>query len=211
MKYEIEKVKLKILNDSYQLVNTNSYIILLSTEDETKKFPMIIHESDALYFNMIKENIEGYDKLMHGNMLQILKNLDVKLNYVIIDSFSEGIFNSLLECTLIKEVEIIEGDFKSTIFEEKNKSIPCRTTDALMLALIANVPIYIWLSIINEIGTNMDDIDNVHTYSTPLTEKKIISNMDLIELESLLNECIKNEDYLQAAKIRDEIKSRKNK
>ena len=202
MRIEIEKVKLKILDNAYQLVNTNSFVILLSTEDESKKFPMIIHQSDALYFNMIKENIDGYDKLMHGNMLQILASLQVKLDYVLINSFSEGKFTSLLECSILNDL--------NTILEDNYKSILCRTTDALMMALIANVPIYIRLSLMNEIGANIGALDNENTYATPSTEKKIISNMDLKELETLLNNCIKNEDYLQAAKIRDEIKSRKN-
>ena len=202
MRIEIEKVKLKILDNAYQLVNTNSFVILLSTEDESKKIPMIIHQSDALYFNMIKENIDGYDKLMHGNMLQILASLQVKLDYVLINSFSEGIFTSLLECSILNDL--------NTILEDNYKSILCRTTDALMMALIANVPIYIRLSLMNEIGANIGALDNENTYATPSTEKKIISNMDLKELETLLNNCIKNEDYLQAAKIRDEIKSRKN-
>ena len=202
MRIEIEKVKLKILDNAYQLVNTNSFVILLSTEDESKKFPMIIHQSDALYFNMIKENIDGYDKLMHGNMLQILASFQVKLDYVLINSFSEGIFTSLLECSILNDL--------NTILEDNYKSILCRTTDALMMALIANVPIYIRLSLMNEIGANIGALDNENTYATPSTEKKIISNMDLKELETLLNNCIKNEDYLQAAKIRDEIKSRKN-
>ena len=202
MRIEIEKVKLKILDNAYQLVNTNSFVILLSTEDESKKIPMIIHQSDALYFNMIKENIDGYDKLMHGNMLQILASLQVKLDYVLINSFSEGIFTSLLECSILNDL--------NTILEDNYKSILCRTTDALMMALIANVPIYIRLSLMNEIGANIGALDNENTYATPATEKKIISNMDLKELETLLNNCIKNEDYLQAAKIRDEIKSRKN-
>ena len=202
MRIEIEKVKLKILDNAYQLVNTNSFVILLSTEDESKKIPMIIHQSDALYFNMIKENIDGYDKLMHGNMLQILASLQVKLDYVLINSFSEGIFTSLLECSILNDL--------NTILEDNYKSILCRTTDALMMALVANVPIYIRLSLMNEIGANIGALDNENTYATPSTEKKIISNMDLKELETLLNNCIKNEDYLQAAKIRDEIKSRKN-
>ena len=113
----------------------------------------------------------------------------------------------------------------------KTVTIDSRTSDAIAMALRFNAPVFTYESILNEVGFESDfkydkkiDINDADPFSNLEKDddeslKEInfnsedvkLENISLIKLKEMLDMSLAKEDYEFSAKIRDEIKSRKNK
>jgi bifunctional DNase/RNase len=123
----------------------------------------------------------------------------------------------------LKEVFIYrleEGIFYSRLYFEKDgatKAVDSRTSDAVALALRFNCPIYTTTEIVSKAGIvlkitddNREDDDTSILKTTPTSSPSGYRNYTVEELESLMDEAIRNEDYEKASLIRDEIQNKKN-
>ena len=113
----------------------------------------------------------------------------------------------------------------------KTVTIDSRTSDAIAMALRFNAPVFTYESILNEVGFESDfkydkkiDINEVDPFNNLekdddeslkeinfSSEDVKLENISLIKLKEMLDMSLAKEDYEFSAKIRDEIKSRKNK
>ena len=113
----------------------------------------------------------------------------------------------------------------------KTVTIDSRTSDAIAMALRFNAPVFTYESILNEVGFESDfkydkkiDINDADPFRSLEKDddeslKEInfnsedvkLENISLIKLKEMLDMSLAKEDYEFSAKIRDEIKSRKNK
>ena len=139
--------------------------------------------------------------LTHDLMKNFMSAFSIDLHEIIISDLQEGIFYSKLVCS--SENDTIEID--------------SRTSDALALAVRFGCPVYTYEHILESAGILMEDTGGTkkRKSSTTIedesdaTGKASIKAMSLEELETLLNEVLEQEDYIQAIAIRDEIKNRK--
>ena len=132
----------------------------------------------------------------------LMKNMmvafGVELEEVIIYKLEEGIFFSKLIC------QNADGKVE----------IDSRTSDALALAARFDAPIFTNETILTNAGLLMDDNLVSQNENIPVQDMQHgngLSNLSMQELEERLNEVLENEDYIQAATIRDEINNRKKK
>jgi uncharacterized protein len=102
--------------------------------------------------------------------------------------------------------------------------IDARTSDAIALALRFDAPIFTYKNILDKAGIYLKGDSGTMTHTPSPEEAKVdeilsdkgesasgnYKSMSLDELESLLSQAVKNEDYEKAARIRDEI-SKRNK
>jgi bifunctional DNase/RNase len=112
----------------------------------------------------------------------------------------EGVFYSRIKCLM--------NDFQA--------EVDARTSDAIALAVRFHCPIYVSETIMNQAGiTESDEVEQEP--ERPVSEEELFieigkahdfSNLAKTELEKLLEEAIRLEDYAKAAQIRDEINSR---
>lgn len=203
-------VRLNIKGISYSQTQNGAYALILSEVDGDRKLPIVIgaFEAQSIAIALEKE-IKPPRPLTHDLFKNFSDRFEIVVKQVIIHKLVDGVFYSSLICERDKIEEIIDA----------------RTSDAIALALRFNAPIFTYKNILDKagiylkgeqgsvtphkpnVGEEMDveDIlpDKVQTSDT--NYKK----MSLDELETLLDQAVKNEDYEKAARIRDEISKRK--
>lgn len=178
-----------------------SFSLILTEKNGTRKMPVLIGGFEAQAIAIEIENIKTSRPLTHDLFVTFLKTFDISINEVFIYNLNEGIFFARL--VVQKEGKIVEID--------------SRTSDAIALAVRFNCPIYTTASILDEAGFELDDEDDGVTPGRIVEEEFTpgsrsgsanLDKLNIEELEKQLEEAIREEDYVKAALIRDEIKKR---
>jgi bifunctional DNase/RNase len=129
----------------------------------------------------------------------------IVVKQIIIHKLVDGVFYSSLICVRDKIEEIIDA----------------RTSDAVALSIRFNTPIFTYENILKKAGFTNDNSDqgegknhdqwikNFIKEQTLSDKDKDLSNITLKDLKALLKKFVKEEDYESAAKVRDELSSRK--
>jgi bifunctional DNase/RNase len=136
--------------------------------------------------------------MTHDLFKNSMDSFDIDLKEVIINNIVDGVFFSNL-------VMIQNG---------VEKEIDSRTSDALAMAVRFGCPIYTYEFILEQAGIVLEEeaekeVQKARTKRQHSTKEKSIEDFNLMELEELLDQALEEEDYEKAAKIRDEIKKRK--
>ncbi len=179
-----------------------SYSLILAEIDGDRKLPIIVGQFEAQAIAIPLEGINTERPLTHDLFLVFAKKLGFTITEVFIHQLKEGVFYASL---------IVENT-------DEKLTIDCRTSDAIAIAVRFNCPIFTTESILDEAGIEIEDNpiqkpgrDDVEDLSS-IGEKNVndvFKGKSLSELETLLDEALRNEDYMKAAQIRDEIDQRK--
>jgi bifunctional DNase/RNase len=179
-----------------------AYTLVLGSKINSKKLPVLIGAFEAQSIAMELEGIKASRPLTHDLFVQAFEAMAVDVQEVLINDLQEGIFFSKIICKL--------GN--STI------ELDSRTSDAIALAAKFHCPIFIDDKILDEAGYNTDELELENTESPgrvahdeliPTSKShKGFEEYSLEELEDMLEEAVRDEDYARAAKIRDEIQKR---
>jgi uncharacterized protein len=194
----MQKVKLNILGLSVSQTQTGAYALVLAEENGDRRLPIIIGPVEAQAIAIQLEGLKPPRPLTHDLIKNIAIAFEIALLEVIIHKLEEGIF------------------FSELLFEMDGKevSVDSRTSDAVALALRFRCPIYTTEDILHKAGIvldiNEERSSKVHRDEESFSQgKSVYEKYTLTDLESLLSEAVKNEDYEKASFIRDEIKRRK--
>lgn len=201
-------IRLNIKGISYSQTQNGAYALILSEVDGDRKLPIVIgaFEAQSIAIALEKE-IKPPRPLTHDLFKNFCDRYAISIKQVIIHKLVDGVFYSSLICERDNVEEVVDA----------------RTSDAIALALRFNAPIFTYKNILDKAGiflkgesgsltptsskekSQVDDIlaENVEP------EGADYKKMSLIELEDLLAQAVKNEDYEKAARIRDEISKRK--
>ncbi|MFN4763857.1 bifunctional nuclease domain-containing protein [Gillisia sp. Q332] len=204
-------VRLNIKGISYSQTQNGAYALILSEVDGDRKLPIVIgaFEAQSIAIALEKE-IKPPRPLTHDLFKNFSDRFEIVVKQVIIHKLVDGVFYSSLICERDKIEEIIDA----------------RTSDAIALALRFNAPIFTYKNILDKAGIYLK---GEQESATPKSSSPTIENMDvddilpqkeetpdtnykkmsLDELETLLSQAVKNEDYEKAARLRDEISKRK--
>ncbi|HNR43327.1 MAG TPA: bifunctional nuclease family protein [Bacteroidales bacterium] len=196
----MKRVKLKVLGISYSQTQSGAYALILIEENGEKRIPIIIGGFEAQAIVIKLENLEPPRPLTHDLFKSFADKFDISLIEVMIYKLEEGVFYSRLLCN--------NG--------EKELSIDSRTSDAVALALRFGCPIYINEDILDKAGitiTSADtpaasESDDDHIYEAGDSKYR---NYPDDELQKMIDEAVRTEDYERAAAIRDELEKRKKK
>jgi len=194
----LKKVELEIYGIAPSHMN-GSYSLIMSELDGGRKLPIIIGQFEAHAIAIPLEGINIDRPLTHDLFLTFSKSFEFSVSEVFIHLLKEGVFYASLVCEK----------------EGKTLTIDCRTSDAIAIAVRFNCPIYTTDSIMETASIEMDD-NSIQKPGRDTTENERVnpkevnpySKLSLDELENLLDNAIRNEDYLKAAQIRDEIDKR---
>ncbi|MFD0976520.1 bifunctional nuclease family protein [Salinimicrobium gaetbulicola] len=203
-------VRLNIKGISYSQTQNGAYALILSEVDGERKLPIVIgaFEAQSIAIALEKE-IKPPRPLTHDLFKNFADRFEIVVKQVIIHKLVDGVFYSSLICERDKIEEIIDA----------------RTSDAIALALRFHAPIFTYKNILDKAGIYLkgdqkeeeqeqekEDIIVDELFSN---EVEIKSNdpdykkLSLSELNSMLDQAVKNEDYEKAARLRDEISKRK--
>lgn len=165
---------------------SESYILMLCEPESGIQVPIFIGAHEAQGILLAKEEVKTRRPMTHELMMHVMEEYGLGLKEVSIDRMCEGIFYATLHMT---------DGFNSRDFDS-------RASDAITLALLADCPIMMAESVIEESGVRMEGVES---------EKwKVESENSIEELEEELKRCEENEEYERAAEIQKEIESRRD-
>lgn len=194
-----EKIELELLNVTEGYSPQHSYALVLGEINTNRRLPIVIGAVEAQSIIMSLEKTAPNRPFTHDLIKNIFENFDIVLKEVIISKLYEGIFFANLVC-------ISNGD---------TYEIDSRTSDAIAMAIRLNAPIFIHADILDRAGIVLpEETDNLAPTNPEeeyeLNKSKQNISKSLVDLEQMLQEALKNEDYEKAAKIRDEINKKQS-
>lgn len=206
----MDKIQLQILGISSGHTST-SYTLILEEKEGQRKLPIIIGAFEAQAIAIEIEKIVPVRPMTHDLFRFFAEAFDITVQEVVIHRLQDGVFYANIVCT------------NGVITEE----IDARTSDAIALALRFKCPIYTYENILQEAGIILSELEGTPSSEkkpTPVSksevtssskpkkkEKEDLSVLSKEELEKMLEEAIDVENYIFAAKIRDEIQKREQK
>jgi uncharacterized protein len=196
----LKKVELDIYGIAPSQIK-GSYSLILSEVEGVRKLPIIVGQFEAQAIAIPLEGINTERPLTHDLFMVFAKKLNFTISEVFIHLLKEGVFYASIICE--------SADEKTTI--------DCRTSDAIAIAVRFGCPIYTTELILEQAGIEIEDTSiqkpgRDNSDEPTVSEKNaggIYNDKSVDELEEMLEAALRNEDYLKAAQIRDEIDKRK--
>ena len=203
----MELVELKIQGISYSDNTSGAFALILQETNGSRKLPIVIggFEAQAIAIGLEKK-IKTSRPLTHELFKSFADKFGIKLNHIIISKLKDGVFFSNIVCENNDDVIKIDS----------------RTSDAIALSIRFNIPIFVKKDILDEAGFDDDEkyseeinfTDNNFfkdenpdkSYKKSKDIKKISTN----NIKKMLENSLQNEDYEMAARLRDELNSRKS-
>jgi len=196
------KIKLNVLGLSYSQTQTGAYALVLSEEEGDRRIPIIIGGVEAQSIAIQLEELDPPRPLTHDLFKSFAEAFTVNVTEVNIYRLEEGIFYSELIC-------------------EKGSNrirIDSRTSDAVAIALRFKCPIYTTDEIIEKAGIvlSIEGEPQEPTITAPTAEfsssekssSSEYSDYSIAQLQGMLEDAIRDEDYEKASLIRDELDKR---
>ena len=207
----MRKIALDIVGLQPSMTQTHNYAVVLGERHGNRRLPIIIGGFEAQAIAVAVERMLPNRPLTHDLFKNTLDTFSVDIQEVIISNLLDGVFYARLIC--LKDGVPYEID--------------SRTSDALAMAVRFSCPIYTYEFILEAAGVVLEEseqtADNPRTTggrgggntggsrggSSRSDSRGSLSHLSLDELNRMLNEVLQNEDYEQAAAIRDEMTKRK--
>lgn len=194
----MKRKEVKILGLSYSQDQMGSYILVLAEKKGKVKIPIIIKAAEVQRIALQLENIKSTRPLVHDVFRKMGDSYGIDVQEVYIYSLAEGIFyTKLITSNGIEEVEI-----------------ECSVGDGVILSSIYKCPIYMASTVMNASGIVINDDgtpiegDDMEDFMDDEVDSTGIVSIE--NLEKMLEEALKNEDYDIACKVRDRINELKN-
>jgi bifunctional DNase/RNase len=180
-----------------------AYTLILRETDGMRSLPVLIGAYEAQAIAMELEGIKPSRPLTHDLYINTLKAFRIDVLEVEITDLQEGIFFSCLHCEMDGLKQVIDS----------------RTSDAIAIAVKFHCPIYCNPAVLDDAGYDTSEeleTDDekpgrvVHEELIPVSKSHAgLDGKSTEELETMLDEAIRDEDYAKAAMLRDEISKRK--
>ena len=179
--------------------SSKGYTILMQEIGSANYFSILIGNSEAQSVALALEGVQTPRPMTHDMIIDILDSSDIKINRIEINNFENDTFFSRI---LIKS------------YNFGIKSIDCRPSDAISIALKCNYPIFIddevLFSIKKSEGVFDCNFNAISEYYKNTNSENLEKKSNINRLTKALNNAINKENYEVAAKIRDKIKLIKN-
>jgi uncharacterized protein len=203
----MRKIALDIVGLQPSMTQTHNYAVVLGERHGNRRLPIIIGGFEAQAIAVAVERMLPNRPLTHDLFKNALDTFSVDIQEVIISNLLDGVFYARLIC--LKDGVPYEID--------------SRTSDALAMAVRFSCPIYTYEFILEAAGVVLEESEQTADSSRSGGSKTAgnnpragrqdsrgsLTNLSVDELNRMLNEVLQNEDYKQAAAIRDEIARRK--
>lgn len=193
--------RLIIRGISYSQTQTGAYALLLEHEETNIKLPVVIGNFEAQSISLgLEKDITPPRPLTHDLFTKFAKSVGYTLSSIVIYQIVDGVFfsNLVFTHTLTGEELIMDA----------------RTSDAVAMAVRFDAPIYTTEQVLSEAGIllEIDVPDSKEAEDEENPDEEVgLSALSLNELQNLLDEAVKNEDFDYALELQEEIKRRKKK
>jgi bifunctional DNase/RNase len=166
--------------------------VLIRPTGSDSVVPIFVDPSIAHSIVMGLGDVNSARPLTHDLFLSVLQRLDAEVNRVEITAINDAIFYARL----------------ILLQDDEEMVVDARPSDCIALAVRAKCQIFIDEDVINHAGMPVSSVAGVDDDSHPAQSKEESSGMGsslLSELRRELDAAVQDEDYEQAAKLRDRI------
>ncbi|QDP86453.1 bifunctional nuclease family protein [Chryseobacterium sp. SNU WT5] len=192
--------RLTIRGISYSQTQSGAYALLLEHEETNIKLPIVIGNFEAQSISLgLEKDIHPPRPLTH-------------------DLFSKFVTAAHFEISSVIIYQIIDGVFFSNInFKNKDSGeemiLDARTSDAVAMAVRFEAAIYTTQQVLSEAGIllELDDLSKQEETIDQMAGEGDLVALNLEELQKLLDDAVKDEDFDSALEIQEELKRRKKK
>ncbi len=192
--------RLTIRGISYSQTQSGAYALLMEHEETNIKLPVVIGNFEAQAISLgLEKDIHPPRPLTHDLFSKFVISANYELSSVIIYQIIDGVFFSNL-------------NFKHSETGEE-LVLDARTSDAVAMAVRFEAPIYTTEQVLSEAGILLE-LEEVNpqpeTYEEVAAEGNL-SSLAMADLQKMLDDAVKEEDFDAALAIQEEIKRRKKK
>ncbi len=192
-----KRIKLEILGLSSSQSQSGSFALVLGEAGGNRRLPIIIGMFEAQAIAIEIEKIVPNRPMTHDLFKSFAHNFNFDIKEVYISDLKEGVFFAKIFC---------EG-------ENGSIEVDSRPSDAIAIGLRFNVDIYTNEEILDEAGIVLTEEGDTESATEVKELKKEeaptkLSDMSSDKLNEMLDDALKNENYEDAAKIRDELNRR---
>lgn len=194
--------KLIIRGISYSQTQSGAYALLLEHEESNVKLPIVIGNFEAQSISLgLEKDIHPPRPLTH-------------------DLFAKFVTATAYDLTSVIIYQIVDGVFFSNInFKNKTSGeeliLDARTSDAVAMAVRFDAPIYTTQQVLNEAGILLELEEVSKEEAKALDEADITADnlalLSLAEINKLLEEAVRDEDFDAALDLQKEINRRNKK
>lgn len=184
----MQKIELQILAIANSENQPHSFVIILKEAGGKRRLPVVIGGYEAQAIALAVEQIEPSRPMTHDLFKSTMDATGADLREVIISDLAEGIFYATMVWELTTGPTI---------------EVDARTSDAIAMAVRFACPIYVYAHILDEAGIEVDPATLASGGGSSIGE------MPTNLLQDKLDEALTQENYEQAAAIRDELKKRR--
>ncbi|MCZ7557132.1 MAG: bifunctional nuclease family protein [Bacteroidia bacterium] len=184
----MSKIKVDILGLSTSSSSGGAYALILRETDGQRRLPIIIGAFEAQAIALEIEGIKPPRPMTHDLFKDVIETLGFAITEVTITELREGTFYARLS-------------LDNTAMDE----VDARPSDAIALAVRFGIPVFVAEEVLDEAGFVPEGEEHHDTHDATADTVLAPREQRLAELQSRLDDAINNEDYEDAAKIRDEI------
>lgn len=196
----MEYKKLLIRGISYSQTQSGAYALLLEDEETSVKLPVVIGSFEAQSISLgLEKDLNPPRPLTHDLFTQFILATHYNLESVIIYQIIDGVF------------------FSNINFRHKETDeeiiLDARTSDAVAMAVRFSAPIFTTQQVLNEAGILLEIEEPKFSQESQFddTADDSLEKLSVEELNLLLNEAVKDEDFDTALEIQEELKRRNKK
>ena len=190
---------------------SEAYALILKEKEGERMLPILIGMNEARAIVLEMNKMKPQRPTPHDLFLRLSELCQVYAGYVVIHKFEEGVF------------------YADIHFRKENGevfTIDSRTSDAVVLALKCNIPVYVEEEVLEAYYSDQENIEegiaevdeeeteddleldlSDENYDKYLSTK--LEEMSLEELQNLLDGAVECEDFEMASNLDDEIERRK--
>jgi len=176
--------------------SSNHPLVWLKDKDQRFFLPIAIGNFEAIAIFMELYNEPPPRPITYDLLRSIIDGFNVRVEQVFINALKDETYYA--EITLIRDGQSI--------------CIDSRPSDALALALRVDAPIFVADQVIEEVGLPVKmqeglevDLDLIAQADESVEEPQDQVEQQVVSLKARLHEAVAQEEYEEAAKIRDEI------
>ncbi|MEI8033054.1 MAG: bifunctional nuclease family protein [Chlorobiaceae bacterium] len=193
----MRKLQVDILGLSTSPHTNGAYALILYELEGKRKLPIIIGGFEAQAIALKLENIKPPRPFTHDLFKNIADAFHLHVNEIIIDELHNETFYAKVVCEVNGEIHEIDA----------------RPSDAIAIAVRFNAPLYVTEEIMDEAGIKEeqkeegeeDEVEPAEEPEEAVTSLPLSPEVRLDELQASLADAITNENYEEAARLRDEI------
>ena len=192
--------RLVIRGISYSQTQTGAYALLLEHEETKIKLPVVIGNFEAQSISLgLEKDIQPPRPLTHDLFSKFIQITNYSIESIVIYQIIDGVFFSNIN---LRNTET--GD---------ELVMDARTSDAVAMAVRFDAPIYTTQQVLNEAGIllEIEPLAIGNPTSEEISVDNSLSKLSMEDLQELLNDAVKNEEFDTALEIQEEIKRRKKK